>query len=207
MKLHIVGSGCPQPVPEQYGSAFVLEMGEELFVVDCGPAATYKMVCMGLAPLRALFLALVHQADRYEKVVFCCGARTPEDLIYKNSILEKWDKLRENISIRVTVDKVPEGQEWSGNVGLVTTILDDLDLNIAESEAVVCGPPIMMKFVTFKLAEELEYPDSAIHLSMEKNMSCGFGKCGHCRLGPFFVCRDGPVLTFDKLKDLRGTWD
>jgi len=199
-RLHRMSPGDLVGLRGPFGKEYPLDQfaGKEILLVGGG---------VGLAPLRALFLALVHEAQKYDKVIFCCGARTPEDLIYKEKILNKWDNLRDNISLRITVDKVPDDQHWEGNVGLVTTILDDLDLDIKQSEAVVCGPPIMMKFVTFKLAEELGYPDSAIHLSMEKNMSCGIGKCGHCRLGPYFVCQDGPVLTFDKLKELRGTWD
>jgi NAD(P)H-flavin reductase len=91
-------------------------------------------------------------------------------------------------------------------VGLVTTTLDHLDVSLDRCVAVACGPPVMMKFVTFKLIAELKLPPASLYLSMEKNMSCGIGKCGHCRLGPYFVCQDGPVLTYDKIKDIPGIW-
>jgi len=81
-----------------------------------------------------------------------------------------------------------------------------LPLNIKEAVAIVCGPPIMMKFSTLKLLE-LGFRSTNIYLSMEKNMSCGLGKCGHCRLGKYYVCKDGPVFTFEQIKDIEDIWD
>ncbi|MFH1248382.1 MAG: oxidoreductase, partial [Candidatus Omnitrophota bacterium] len=95
---------------------------------------------------------------------------------------------------------------WKGNVGLVTTLLKDLPIDLSRAVAVVCGPPIMMKFVTLKLLD-LGFKPGQIYLSMEKNMSCGLGKCGHCRMGSFYVCKDGPVFTYEQLKDIHGIWD
>ena len=199
-RLHELEPGAVVGLRGPFGKEYPLDSfaGKEILLVGGG---------VGLAPLRALFLAQAHEIESYKKIIFCCGARSPEDLIFKKAVLEQWPKLDNKISIRVTVDRVPEGESWNGKVGLVTTTLDGLEIDIANSVAVVCGPPVMMKFVTFKLAADLGYPAEAIYLSMEKNMSCGIGKCGHCRLGPFFVCQDGPVLTFDKLKDLEGVWD
>jgi NAD(P)H-flavin reductase len=88
----------------------------------------------------------------------------------------------------------------------VTTILKDPQFDMATAATIVCGPPIMMKFATFKLLD-LGFKESNIYLSMEKNMSCGIGKCGHCRIGPYYACKDGPVFTYDKIKDLPGIWD
>lgn len=199
-RLHELEPGAVVGLRGPFGKEYPLDKfaGKEILLVGGG---------VGLAPLRALFLALAHEIESYKKIIFCCGARSPEDLIFQKAVLEQWPKLDDKISIRVTVDQVPEGSNWNGKVGLVTTTLDGLEIDIANSVAVVCGPPVMMKFVTFKLAADLGYPAEAIYLSMEKNMSCGIGKCGHCRLGPFFVCQDGPVLTFDKIKDLEGIWD
>ena len=91
-------------------------------------------------------------------------------------------------------------------MGLVTTILDKLKLNMKDTVCVVCGPPIMMKFVTFKLLE-LGFDAKNIYLSMEKNMSCGIGKCGHCRVGNHYACKEGPVFTYEKIKDFPNIWD
>ncbi|MDD5237207.1 MAG: oxidoreductase, partial [Candidatus Omnitrophica bacterium] len=90
--------------------------------------------------------------------------------------------------------------------GLVTTILNDLPLDLKKAVGVVCGPPIMMKFVTLKLLE-LGFKPQDIYLSMEKNMSCGLGKCGHCRLGKFYVCKDGPVFAYEDIKNMHDIWD
>ena len=79
-------------------------------------------------------------------------------------------------------------------------------MNMESAVGIVCGPPIMMKFVTFRLLD-LGFKDKNIYLSMEKNMSCGIGKCGHCRIGPHYACKDGPVFTYDKLKNLPNIWD
>jgi len=173
--------------------------GQEILIVGGG---------VGLAPLRALFLSLTHDLSRYKKITFCCGCKTPQDYIYKGSILQKWPKeFSEKVCFRITVDK--GDADWQGKVGLVTTTLDGVNEEIEDLSAckvVVCGPPIMMKFTTFKLLE-IGCKDSNIYLSMEKNMSCGIGKCGHCMMGPYYACKDGPVFTYDKIKDLPNIWD
>ena len=170
-------------------------MRKEILIVGGG---------VGLAPLRSLFLALVHRLEAYERILFCYGARSPSDIVYKETVLNEWPKLDPRISFRITVDRGDDG--WKGNVGLVTTTLDDLDIHIPNSVAVVCGPPIMMKFSTFKLLS-VGYRPEQIFLSMEKNMSCGIGKCGHCQLGKYYVCRDGPVFSYDEIMDAREIWD
>ncbi len=170
-------------------------VGKEILIVGGG---------VGLAPLRSLFLALLHRLDEYERVLFCYGARSPSDIVYKNAILNEWPKLDPKIAFRITVDKGDDS--WKGKVGLVTTTLDDLDVHIQNSLAIVCGPPIMMKFTTFKLLD-LGYEPEQIYLSMEKNMSCGIGKCGHCQLGKYYVCRDGPVFSYDQIKGAPEIWD
>ena len=178
-RLHELEPGAIVGLRGPFGKEYPLDIfkGKEILLVGGG---------VGLAPLRALFLALVHEIDSYKKVVFCCGACSMKDLIYKEQVLKEWPALHDNISLRVTLDEAPEGSGLTCRVGLVTTALDDLDITINESVAVVCGPPVMMKFVMLKLVDELKFPDESIYLSMEKNMSCGFGKCGHCRLGPYF---------------------
>ena len=110
------------------------------------------------------------------------------------------------MDVMLTVDK--RGDGWTGNVGVVTTILDKDKLSVdpRNGVAIVCGPPIMMKFTTLKLLE-LGYAPPNIYLSMEKNMSCGVGKCGHCRLGPYYACKDGPVFTYAQLQGLDRIWD
>ncbi len=95
---------------------------------------------------------------------------------------------------------------FKGKVGVVTTILDGVEMDYESGIAIVCGPPIMMKFSIKKLID-MGFKAENIYLSMEKNMSCGIGKCGHCRLGIYYVCKDGPVFSYDKIKDFSNIWD
>jgi NAD(P)H-flavin reductase len=140
-------------------------------------------------------------ADKLEKVILCYGSKTPSDCIYK-PLFTRLNKISKFEAHR-TVDRPDE--EWKEAVGVVTSLLNKITMNIKSSVAVVCGPPIMMKFGTIRLLE-MGYPEQDIYLSMEKNMSCGLGKCGHCMMGEFFVCKDGPVFTYSELKDTPDIW-
>jgi len=179
-----------------YGLGYPLDSfkSKEIFVVGGG---------VGLAPLRALLYALFNEVDSYKKITVKFGARTPKDIVYKTEI-DFWRTKAKHLDIEISTDVGDD--TWKGNVGLVTTILKKDGLDVENSVAIVCGPPIMMKFVTFKLLD-LGFKDSQVYLSMEKNMSCGIGKCGHCRIGPYYACKDGPVFTYDKIKGLPNIWD
>ncbi|MDI6839635.1 MAG: FAD/NAD(P)-binding protein [bacterium] len=174
-----------------YGKRYPLEKfrGKEVFIVGGG---------VGFAPLRSLFLALVHNINDYKKIYIRYGARSPKDIVYKQ-FLPKWDKL-ENVDILLTVDVGDE--TWNGRVGVVTVILDEIPVDFNNSVAIVCGPPIMMKFVTKRLLEA-GFSGADLYLSMERNMSCGLGQCNHCRVGELYVCKDGPVLTWSQIKHVR----
>lgn len=177
-----------------YGKGYPLDEfeGKDILIVGGG---------VGLAPLRSLLLSLFNRADKYNKIILRYGARTPQDLLYKDSLLQ-W-AAGEKVNLIPTVDV--GDQAWQGNVGLVTTILS-APRDIKKAAAIVCGPPIMMKFATLKLLD-LGFKPKDIYLSMEKNMSCGLGKCGHCRIGKFYACKDGPVFTYEQLKDIPDIWD
>lgn len=178
-----------------YGKGYPLDdfAGKDILIVGGG---------VGLAPLRSLLFSLFADIDKYNKVVLRYGSRTPDDIIYKESIPE-WAK-KKKVDVVTTVDV--GSPDWKGNVGLVTTILNGLPVDIKKAVAIVCGPPIMMKFVTLKLLD-LGFKPPQILLSMEKNMSCGLGKCGHCRIGSYYICKDGPVFTYEQLKDTHNIWD
>jgi NAD(P)H-flavin reductase len=156
----------------------------------------------GFAPIRSLLYNLIAISDKLRKVTLCYGSKTPEDCIYKPYIAE----LRKTPKFEVlrSVDKADSN--WNERVGVVTILLDDVKMDIRNSVAVVCGPPVMMKFGTLKLLE-MGYPDNDIYLSMEKNMSCGLGKCGHCMMGEYFVCKDGPVFTYAEIKNQPNIWN
>jgi NAD(P)H-flavin reductase len=174
-----------------FGKPYPLEAfkGKDIFIVGGG---------VGFAPLRALFLALLSQAGDFKKIYIRYGARTPADVVYKY-LIPQWERLK-NVDLLTTVDV--GDQNWTGRVGVVVTILDKIPVDVKTAPTIVCGPPLMMKFTTQRLLEA-GFRDENIYLSMEKNMSCGIGKCNHCRLGHFYVCKDGPVLTWRDVKDVR----
>jgi len=196
-RLHELAPGADLGLRGPLGKGYPLDdfAGKPLLILGGG---------VGFAPLRSLIYALLHEKERFPRIVICYGARTPGDLVYRR-MYDEWKGL-DGVEFHVTVDREAAG--WTGNVGVVTTLLDrpEVRLEVNKTPAIVCGPPIMMKFGTMKLLE-LGFKPEAIYLSMEKNMSCGVGKCGHCRLGPYFVCKDGPVLTYAQVKDLHGIWD
>ncbi len=194
--LHAMPAGGIVGLRGPYGTAYPVNewKGKEIFIVGGG---------VGLAPLRALLYALFNNVDDYKKIVVKYGSRTSGDIVYKDEI-DSWRKRAGNIDIELTVDVGDES--WKGNVGIVTTIVKAPGIDVSNAVSIVCGPPIMMKFVTLKLLD-LGFAPKDIYLSMEKNMSCGLGKCGHCRIGSFYICKDGPVFTYEQLKDLRDIWD
>jgi len=194
--LHEKKKGELVGVRGPYGKGYPLNdfKGKELCIVGGG---------VGLAPLRSLIYALFNEVDQYAKIMIKYGAKTPQDIVYKDEI-DSWKKKAKHVTMELTVDN--GDPSWKGNVGLVTTLLKELKIDMKNAKAIVCGPPIMMKFVTFKLLD-IGFKPEDLYLSMEKNMSCGIGKCGHCRLGPFYVCKDGPVFTFDKLQTVPEIWD
>lgn len=193
--LHNSAKNISLGIRGPYGKGYPLDKfeGKDILIVGGG---------VGLAPLRSLLFSLFAELDKYNKVILRYGARTSADIIYKDSI-PQWAK-KKKVDIVTSVDVGDPG--WKGNVGLVTTILKDLPVDLKKAISVVCGPPIMMKFVTLKLLE-LGFAPKDIYLSMEKNMSCGLGKCGHCRLGRYFTCKDGPVFTYEELRDIHDIWD
>jgi NAD(P)H-flavin reductase len=194
--LHDCGKGQKVGIRGPYGRGYPVDeyAGKDVYIVGGG---------VGLAPIRSLFLTLVDRISDFRSVVCRFGARTPADFIYKNTLFDSWQKI-DGVNIKLTVDQADE--QWNGNVGVVTTILSPEDVDINNSVAVVCGPPIMMKFATLKLLE-FGFGPQQIYLSMEKNMSCGFGKCGHCMLGQYYVCKDGPVFTYEQIKNYPNIWD
>jgi sulfite reductase subunit B len=194
-EIHKLKTGDTIGIRGPFGNGYPIEdfKGKEILVVGGG---------VGLAPLRSLLYTLFNDLSDYSKIVIKFGAKSPSDIIYKDEINE-WGK-KKNVTLELTVDN--GDKNWKGNVGLVTSIVRKNDVSIDKSIAIVCGPPVMMKFATFKLIE-LGFKPDQIYLSMEKNMSCGVGKCGHCRLGNYYVCKSGPVFTYESIENLEGIWD
>jgi len=150
---------------------------------------------LGLAPLRPLIYHVIRNRCQFGAVILIIGARTPESLLYADEY-EDWR--RGDVSVQVTVDRATD--QWCGNVGAVTTTLERLVLDNARSTALVtCGPEIMMKYVAHSGLRRGILADR-IWVSMERNMQCAVGLCGHCQWGAAFVCKDGPVLRYDQVQ-------
>lgn len=153
---------------------------------------------IGLAPLRSVVDFSLDQGSGTGSKIVLYGSRTPSDIAFKADI-EGWQK-RQGVDCRLTVDQMEEG--WDGEVGVVTTLLDDLDFAPSEGCALVCGPPIMIKFTLAKL-QEIGFTPENIWTTMERYMKCGVGLCGHCHLDDKLVCIDGPVFNLQELNKLE----
>jgi NAD(P)H-flavin reductase len=173
-----------------YGSGWGVADGEggDLLVVAGG---------IGLAPLRPAVLEVLAHRDRYRRVFVVYGSRTPDQLLYVRQ-LERW-RGRFDVDLAVTVDAAPPG--WRGHVGVVPTVLPDAGLDPARTLALVCGPEIMMRLTADALCDR-GVPAARVRLSMERNMTCGIGLCGHCQLRELFVCLDGPVFEYARIRGL-----
>lgn len=154
---------------------------------------------IGLAPLRPMIYHLLANRQKYGNVNLLYGARTPGDLLYTRQ-LEQW-RGRFDLEVEVTVDTAAPG--WRGHVGLVTTVIPHAQFDPRHTTAVVCGPEIMMRFVIMEL-QKRGLNSENIFVSMERNMKCGVGLCGHCQFGHDFICKDGPVFPFDRIAELFG---
>ncbi|MFH2036624.1 MAG: FAD/NAD(P)-binding protein [Candidatus Zixiibacteriota bacterium] len=173
-----------------YGAGWPVEtaVGKDVVVVTGG---------IGLAPLRPAINHLLTNRDKYGKISLLYGARTPEDILYIKN-LEQW-RGRFDIETLITVDRAVGS--WRGNVGVVTTLIGRSSFNPLDCIAMVCGPEIMMRFTVMELLKKgVEAHD--IYISMERNMKCGVGLCGHCQIGSTFVCKDGPVYCYEDVKSV-----
>lgn len=171
-----------------FGSSWPLKeaRGKSVLIVAGG---------IGLAPLRpAIYSILRHRGD-YNRLVILYGSRSPRDLLYRKEFAA-WGLLPDTQAL-CTVDY--GGVTWRGHVGVVTTLFRLVRMQPKETVAMICGPEIMMRYAVREL-EARGLPPEQIHLSMERNMKCGAGFCGHCQMGPYFVCKHGPVFSYPEIK-------
>jgi len=150
---------------------------------------------IGLAPLRPVIYHVLNHRDRYGRLALLYGARRPGDVLYGGE-LANWAE-QERVQVEVTVDSADDS--WQGHVGVVLRLIPGAQVDPLHCTALVCGPEIMMRFTVTEL-EKLGIPDDRIFLSMERNMRCGVGLCGHCQYGGDFVCKDGPVFPYERLR-------
>lgn len=178
-----------------YGNGWPIEEaeGQDIVVVTGG---------IGLAPLRPLIYHVIANRNRYGRLVLLYGARTPNDILYRKEI-ERW-RGRFDVDVLITVDR--STGNWRGHVGVVTQLIPRAPFDPYHAAAFVCGPEIMMKY-TIEALVKRGLPSDDVYVSMERNMKCAVGFCGHCQYGPKFVCKDGPVFRYDDVKRLFDIWE
>ena len=175
-----------------YGNSFPLEQmkGKNIVFIAGG---------IGLAPVRCIIWNVLDLRDQFKDITIICGARTVADLVYKNEI-EDW-KSMSGIKTVVTVDPGGETPDWKGEIGFVPTIVEKVSPSAKDTIAILCGPPLMIRY-TFPILEKLGFKEENIITTLENRMKCGLGKCGRCNIGSVYVCKDGPVFSYKELKTL-----
>ena len=173
-----------------YGSSWPIEetAGSDVLVIAGG---------IGLAPLRPAIYQLLKRRASIGLFSILYGARTPEDLLFRQEV-ETWRRMPD-MQVRVTVDQATK--EWIGDVGVVTKMLGKVRFDPADTIAMICGPEIMIRLTATRLID-LGVASDQIYVSMERNMKCAVGTCGHCQFGPHFVCKDGPIFTYEHITPL-----
>jgi NAD(P)H-flavin reductase len=173
-----------------YGAGWPLEQarGRDLVIAAGG---------IGLAPLRSVMYHAFARRGDFGEVVLLLGTRTPRDICFKGE-LRRWSA-RRDLQVHVTVDHVVG--RWRGNVGVVTKLIPHARFDPANTIALMCGPEVMMRFTALEL-QNRGVPFERIYASLERNMRCAVGLCGHCQFGPTFICKDGPVFRYDRVKPL-----
>ena len=168
-----------------YGNGFPIEKleGNNLLLVAGG---------LGVAPLRSLLWYALDNRAKFKTVTLMYGAKNPDEMLFKYELLNLAD--RADVKCLLTVDKDESGM-WKARIGVVTGLFDDLEIDPARTYAAICGPDVMFRFVLRKLLER-NFSKDRILMSLERNMQCGVGKCGHCMIGYKYTCLDGPIFTY-----------
>ncbi|MFC2089066.1 FAD/NAD(P)-binding protein [Calditrichota bacterium] len=190
-KLHTLKVGDKLGIRGPFGNGFDVDAFKNkdmLFV--CGG--------IGLAPLKSLIDFTIAKRNDFGRIVILYGTKNPAEILFKQDI-KTWQGMKD-IEFHMTVDRPDE--YWKGNVGVITTLIPLLDIDIENTIVAVVGPPIMYKFVIMALKGK-RIPDENIYLSLERRMKCGVGKCGHCQINNIYVCQDGPVFHYPLVKKLE----
>ncbi len=188
--LHKLGAGDEVGIRGPFGKGFPVRIleGNDLLFVAGG---------LGVVPLRSLINYVIDNRRDFGKVDILLGCKTPKDMLFHEEV-DDWNK-RLDVKLNCTVDKADP--DWKGNVGLITSLIPGINLEQERTFAVVVGPPIMYKYVIAELLKK-EIPDRQILVSLERHMKCGLGKCGHCQINGIYCCQEGPVFSYDKIKDI-----
>ncbi|MHB0976523.1 MAG: FAD/NAD(P)-binding protein [Candidatus Aquicultorales bacterium] len=191
-KLFELGRGDAVGIRGPFGKGWPIELaqGRDIAIVGGG---------LGLAPLRSTINLIESERERFGKVNIAYGARTPRDMIFTH-LFDRWRSIP-GLELLLTVDHALPEEEWAHGTGVVTSLFDRLSVDPDNSLVFACGPEIMMRFVANSLIIR-GIKESSLFVSMERRMECGIGKCGHCMIGPKYVCSDGPVFSYQELKSL-----
>lgn len=186
--MHKLRPGDKVGIRGPYGKPFPVDTvmkGKDIIFISGG---------LGLVPMRSAINYVMHQYDDYGNVTILYGMRTPQERLFA----EEFNQIacREGVCLLETCDRGDE--HWTGKVGVVTTLMLDLEIEPRKTIAVVCGPPVMYRFVIAELHKK-EMSDENIYVSLERHMKCGVGKCGHCQINHLYVCKDGPVFKYADL--------
>ena len=187
--LHQMQEGQEVGIRGPYGNGFSMEnmAGKDLLFIAGG---------IGLAPVRSVIMQCIRERERYGKLTVIYGARSKSDLCFKEDLFENWPRVP-NMEVYTTTDRPSD--DWQGHVGFVPDYIKELSPN--PQTAIVCGPPIMIKFA-LPILGQLGFQDKEIWTTLEMRMKCGIGKCGRCNIGGCYVCKDGPVFSQEQLNHL-----
>jgi sulfhydrogenase subunit gamma (sulfur reductase) len=172
-----------------YGNTFPIEQWE-------GKNLLYIAGGIALPPMRCVIWNTIDLREKYKDITIVYGARTVSDLVYKQELKELEE--RPDIRLITTVDPGGQTPEWKGETGFVPMVLEKLAPSSENTIAILCGPPVMIKF-TMPVLKKLGFQDKDIFTTLENRMKCGFGKCGRCNVGKVFVCKDGPVFSYEQI--------
>lgn len=190
-KMHNLEEGSQIGIRGPFGNGFDVEKfvkHDMLFI--CGG--------IGLAPLKSLIDYTIAKQEDFGRIIILYGTKSPQEILFKQDI-EAW-KSNSDIEFHMAVDRPDDN--WKGNVGVITTLIPPVELDIEKTIATIVGPPVMYKYVIMSLKGK-RIPDENIYLSLERRMKCGVGKCGHCQINGSYVCQDGPVYHYPEAKRLE----
>jgi sulfhydrogenase subunit gamma (sulfur reductase) len=190
-RLHEMNPGEHVGIRGPFGNGFAMEMlrGRDVLVVAGG---------IGMAPQRGLIEAVLNDRGDFGSLTVFYGMASPDQMLY-DDLMDEWQE-RDDIDLRLTIDR--PHPDWDGHVGLITTLFEDLEVDALMTSATIVGPPVMYRFVIME-CEKLGLTPEYIFLSLERRMSCGVGKCGHCAIKGVYVCIDGPVFSLSEYRRLE----
>lgn len=190
--MHNLRPGQTIGIRGPFGTHFPVEgamRGQDILFI-CGG--------IGLVPVRSAIRYVLDHRKNYGKITILFGAKSPSERLFTQELAD-WGKQRD-VTVMETVDRPDEG--WTGNVGVITTLIPKIKIVPDRTVVVICGPPIMYKFVILEL-DKLALLRNRMYLSLERHMKCGVGKCGHCQINGLYACQDGPVFQYSQLEDVR----